>query len=405
MTGAFAVPGFRRLFGAVAVSGLGDAVLLLVLSMWVKSLTGSNGLAGATFLFMLLPTFAAPLLGAVIDRMPRRRVVVWGNLASALAVLPLLAVHDAGDVWIVWGVACCYGVSFIVIPAALSALLKDLLAEDLLAGANGAIQTTKEGFRLFGPLLGAWVFARYGGGAVAVLDALSFVVAALVLMTLPAGASSPPAGPSTGRRDEILGGLRWIGADRALRRTTAGFALTLLVIGASESTIYAMLDAFGRPVTDAALVVTVQSIGAVVGAIGAGMLVRRLGEPAVIGAGLVLLGLGAGEVAAAPTLAWVLAGAALIGLTLPPVFVAYTTLQQRRTPARLMGRVATATEVLFGVPQAISVAGGALLVVAVSYRTIWAVMALVIVASGGYVLLSLRDLVRARAVPAVDSEA
>jgi hypothetical protein len=38
----FAQPGFPRLFGGLSTSMLGDSVMLLVLSMWVKTLTGSN---------------------------------------------------------------------------------------------------------------------------------------------------------------------------------------------------------------------------------------------------------------------------------------------------------------------------------------------------------------------------
>lgn len=406
MKRAFAVPGFGRLFAAVAVSGLGDAILLLVLSMWVKSLTGSNAMAGLTFLFMLLPTFAAPLIGALVDRAPRRAVVVWGNLASALVVLPLLLVRDASHVWIIWAVAFGYGVSFIVIPTATTALLKDLLPERLLADANASIQTTKEAFRLFGPLVGAWLFAHLGGGAVAVLDAVSFVLAAVIVASLPVGATAVAgAGESRlSRREELLGGIRWIRSDRVLRRTTIGMALMLGVIGASESTIYAMLDELGRPVTFVAVVVTVQSVGAVVGAVLSSRLVRLLGEVATLGAGLVALGGAALGVALAPTIGWVLAGASLLGLTLPVVFVAFTTLQQRRTPTALMGRVAAAVEVLLGVPQAFSLAGGAGLVVVLSYRVIWAGMATVIVLGGLVVLVSLADLVRARAVPGVEPD-
>jgi hypothetical protein len=38
----------------------GDSVMLLVLSIWVKTITGSNAMAGLTFLFMVLPALLAP---------------------------------------------------------------------------------------------------------------------------------------------------------------------------------------------------------------------------------------------------------------------------------------------------------------------------------------------------------
>ena len=144
----FGQPGFPRLFAGLSTSMLGDSVMLLVLSMWVKTLTDSNAMAGFTFFFMVLPALGAPLLGVWVDRLPRKPILVWGNLASAAAVLPLVLVRDEGDVWLIWAVAFLYGVSFVVLPAASNGLLKELLPEDLLVDANGSLATIKEGFRL-----------------------------------------------------------------------------------------------------------------------------------------------------------------------------------------------------------------------------------------------------------------
>ena len=65
MRAAFAQPGFRRLFAGLSTSMLGDSIMLLVLSIWVKTLTGSSAMAGFTFFFMCLPAIFAPLADAV----------------------------------------------------------------------------------------------------------------------------------------------------------------------------------------------------------------------------------------------------------------------------------------------------------------------------------------------------
>ena len=170
---------------------LGDSIMLLVLSIWVKTLTGSSAMAGFTFFFMCIPAIFAPLAGAWLDRVRRKPLLVWGNIASALAVLPLLLVRDAGDVWIIWTVAALYGVSFVVLPAGLNGLLKELMPEELLVEANSSLQTIKESYRLFGPLLGAGLFAWTGGWVVAVVDAISFLVAAAVIATIPVQETVP----------------------------------------------------------------------------------------------------------------------------------------------------------------------------------------------------------------------
>src|SRR3954454_19294444 len=155
MRQAFRQPGYTRLYAGLTTSMFGDSVMLLVLSMWVKSLTGSNAQAGLTFFWMVVPSFVAPLFGMFVDRLRPKLVLAWGSLASGIAVLPLTLVRDAGDVWIVWVVAFLYGISMIVLPAALNGLLKEIVADEQLVSANSSLQTVKEGFRLIGPIIGA----------------------------------------------------------------------------------------------------------------------------------------------------------------------------------------------------------------------------------------------------------
>lgn len=402
MRNAFSYKGFGRFYAAVSSSGFGDSVMLLVMSMWVKELTGSNAKAGLTFLFMIVPTLFAPLLGAWVDRFRRRPVVIWGNIASAAMMAPLVFVHTSRDIWIIWMVAFCYGISFIVVPAALNGLLKELLPEDALVDANAAIQTTKEGFRLFGPLLGAFLFATFGGWAVAALDAASFLLAAAIVASI-ALVERLPERDDAPHLEQMLAGMRWMASDRILRHTTIGLAMMLLVIGFAESTIYALLDAFHEPVTFASVIVMVQGIGAVIGGLASNKVIRRFGEPGGIAIGLAILGVGAVGGALSPSIAWVMVSAAVLGTALPLTFVAFNTMMQRRTPHRLMGRVSAAAEVLFGMPQAVSLAVGAMLVVAFSYRQIWTAMGLVTLLGGAYIVLKLRDVIRQGPVPSIEA--
>lgn len=406
MKEAFSRPGFRRLFSGLTASMLGDSLMLLVLSMWVKTLTGSNGLAGLTFFFMVIPALFAPLLGVWIDRVRRKPLLVVGNLVSAAAVLPLVLVRDESDVWLIWAVAFLYGISFIVLPAALNGLLKELLPEELLVDANASLQTTKEGFRLFGPLVGAAIFASVGGWLVAVIDAASFVAAAVAIASIRVTEEQPER-ETTPMRRQLLVGVRHLVADRLLKHLLIGFGLTLLVLGFTEAAIYALLDGFDKPPTYAGFLVSVQGVGAVVGGLLVSRMVKRYGEIAVATLGLAVMAVSAAGIALSPTLAVVLAWVVLMGFTLPLLMVAYMTLLQRRTPQRVMGRVSAAVEVVLSTPQAVSLALGSLLVVLLDWRVIFLVKAVVIVLAAGHVAFWLRDQLRHRpaAHPAAASEA
>lgn len=392
MRAAFRTPGFGRLYGGLAASMFGDSLMLIVLSMWVKQLTGSNGAAGLTFLFLVLPALIGPAFGYLVDRLPRRTFLVWANMLSALVVLPLFLVRDASDVWLVYTVAFCYGVSFVVVPAALNGLLKEMLAEDLLVEANASLSVTREAFRLVGPLAGASLFALAGGGWVAAVDALTFLVAAAAVASLPRVPVAAPdgAGEPQHWRAEVVAGVRHIQRTPTLLHATFSLAICLLVLGFSESAVYAVLDAFDKPVEFVGPVLTVQGVGAVVSGLLSSRLVKAVGEPRAIIAGMALLGLGLLGVVASTQVWELLAATAVLGAGIPAVIVAYNTLLQKQTPGHLMGRVSTATEVLITTPQAVSIATGALLVTLVDYRVMFAAMAAGALAAGGYLVVALR---------------
>jgi MFS family permease len=86
------------------LSVFGDTALWLALAVWAKQLTGSSAAAGMVMFCLAAPQLASPLCGMVVDRVRRRPLLIVANLATAAAVLPLLLVHDRGDVWILYAV-------------------------------------------------------------------------------------------------------------------------------------------------------------------------------------------------------------------------------------------------------------------------------------------------------------
>jgi MFS family permease len=389
MKAAFRQPGFRLLFCGLLASMAGDSIMILVLAIWVKDLTGSSGAAGLTLFFLALPALAAPVFGVVVDRLRRRTVLTWGNFASALAVLPLLAVDGQDDVWIIYAVALLYGISFVVLPAALNGLLKEMLPEDLLIDANAALSTSKEAMRLVGPLIGAGLYTALGGGSVALVDASSFTVAGIVVAVLAVHEVAPERHEGHWK-DEFLAGVRHILRDPVLLHTMLAIGIALLVVGFLESAVFAMIDAFDQPASYVGVIVSVQGVGAIAGGLCSSTIIRRTDEVAGVVLSLGLLAAGLMIAAVSPWLPVVFAGVVVLGFALPLLIVAFTTLLQKRTPGPLMGRVSTATDVVLGTPQSLSIAVGAVLVTTLGYRSIYWISAAVIVAAAGYLRLALR---------------
>ncbi len=176
----------------------GDMMLFLAMGLWVKTLTGSSAKAGLTFFFLGASTLLAPLAGLLVDRVRRRPLLVWTNLVLAVAITPLLLVHSAGGVWLIWAVMVVYGAGGLVISAGQSALLSVMLPDELLGEANSALTMIRNGLRLVTPLAGAGLFAFAGARAVVVVDVATFLIAAVLMSLLTVRESRPRRPRRTG---------------------------------------------------------------------------------------------------------------------------------------------------------------------------------------------------------------
>ncbi|MFL6030413.1 MAG: MFS transporter, partial [Gaiellaceae bacterium] len=167
------------------VSQFGDWALIIVLAVWAKSLTGSNASAGLVFFALAAPSIFSPLAGLVVDRVRRRPLLVVVYSIEAVVVLSLLLVHDRDEVWLLYAMAVFIGTFGTLAASARSALMTTTIPQELLGEGNAIFQSVREGLRLIAPLIGAGIYAAWGGGVVAVIDSVSFVfvVAALLAMT------------------------------------------------------------------------------------------------------------------------------------------------------------------------------------------------------------------------------
>src|SRR5262249_25163540 len=116
-------PRFRRIFVGETVSSFGDSAMFLSLAVWAKDLTGSNGKAGVVFLIITAPGLASSLLGALVDGVRRKPLLLRIYTGMAVLVLSLLFVRGPGQLWIIYTVTFAYGLMFAT--PAWPALLKD----------------------------------------------------------------------------------------------------------------------------------------------------------------------------------------------------------------------------------------------------------------------------------------
>lgn len=217
---AFAVPAFRWLWAGQLLSILGDQVARVALSVLVFDRTASAALTALTYALTFLPDLVAgPLLSGLADRFPRRRVMVVTDVARAVLVaamaipgmpLPALAcLLVAGQL---------LAAPFL---AARSAILPHLLTGDRYVAGNAVISTTYQVAQVLGFALGGPLVALVGVSPALAVNAVTFVVSAVVLQLGVPEQRVPDAGSvRPGLRGEVarvVAGARVVGSDPRLR--------------------------------------------------------------------------------------------------------------------------------------------------------------------------------------------
>jgi MFS family permease len=303
----------RRDFGLLWAGGLisetGDWFLLVGLPIWVLQLTGSSLVTATVFLVGLLPGLVVgPLAGVLVDRWDRRRTLVAVSLAEAACLLPLLAVHDRGDLWIVYAVMAVEASLAQLNDPARNALVPSLVGGQDLVGANALIGLNSNLARLVGSPLGGILVELADLPGLVIGDAASFLLGAALIglvgsgrgeahRPLPAGVATPAvAGPgpvaARGVVGEWVDGLRVTLGERELR-----WGLVVNGLAAVAQGIFTVLFVvfvareLGGDGADVGLLRGVQAIGGLLGGVLVVGLARRLRPGPLLGTSLLVFAL------------------------------------------------------------------------------------------------------------------
>jgi len=341
----------RRLWYGQVVSQIGDWLDSVALFTLLLTLTGSGQAVGLLFLAEFLPgAVVGPFAGVVVDRLPRKLVLIASDLGRAALVLLLLLVNSRADLWLLYlAVVAKVSLSAFFEPAR-SAILPSLCRREELVAANAISGATWSAMLALGAALGGIVAGTLGVRAAFLLDAASFLLSAALIATVrvasgqaPTGATQSPA-PRPSALVELRDGLRYVLTHPAVRWLTFSKAIWSLGGG-----VLLLLTLYGREIFP---------IGRD-GAISIGLLYAARGVGTGIGPFLALRLGGEGQrflrravagsffISAAGYLA--LSGLASLPLAALAVLFAHvggsiqwvfsTSLLQTRVPDRLLGRV------------------------------------------------------------------
>jgi hypothetical protein len=203
---------FRLLWGGQVVSQLGDWFNLITLQSLLLHLTGSASSVAGLMAAQMLPVVAlGPVAGVVVDRLPRKTVMIGADLARAAIALGFLLVRDPGTAWLAYlFLALLSSLAVFFEPARLAVTPVVTRPEELVtANALGAV--TWSVLLTTGGLVGGAVATYFGRETSFVLNSLSFVASALFLrgVRIPGDGRRPTAAGGFG---DLVEGFRYVAA-------------------------------------------------------------------------------------------------------------------------------------------------------------------------------------------------
>lgn len=173
---------FRRLLTAQIVSEIGDWFYTLAIYSLLLELTGKASSVGLALTLQVLPqTFVGPIAGIVNDRISRKKVMIMADLARMGIVLAMLLVRSGSMVWLVYPLLVLETIMAAFFEPARNSVIPNIAPREDVILANTLSSTTWSINLVLGATLGGVVAALLGKDAVFVVNALSFLVSALLI--------------------------------------------------------------------------------------------------------------------------------------------------------------------------------------------------------------------------------
>jgi len=391
---------FRRAYIATLISFAGDWFMLVALYDLVLSQTGSAKLVSLVNLCLgLPPLLVTPWAGNLIDRSDRRRLMVMVDLLRAgLALLPLLVVSPSLLPLAFVSVAGLSAGSGFFDPAA-EAAAPNLVAPEDLGRANALMGSAWGTMLMVGSALGGLVATYLGRNMAFSLNALSFLLSAVLLWRIrtPFSEESLQHQPTVTLRESLNEAARFSQRSPRVIALLLGKGLLGLVLGLTSLLSVFGAQVFVRGSEGISKLFVARGLGALVGpfllfAVVTRSQLRSLSIApclALYSMGYFFLSLsGSLEVALIPVTIGHMGGGAM--------WQATTYAMQKEVPDALRGRLFAFDQAILAVTYSVSTLGVGVLVDAYGSRRIYFILSLLFTALGLLLFARTRQLWRPR---------
>ena len=267
-------------------SATGNQFMVIAMPLMVLLLTGSPLQAGLVGSLSALPYIILALpVGVLVDRAPRRALMLLAGLTSLIAVgtVPIAYATFGLSVLHLYAVVFVNGCSVVVFFVAQQASLPRIVAKNLIGRATGQAETIERTAAIIGPTVAAWLFEQVWPAFPFAFYAMSFGVMAVAVMFIRADLG-PTTPPKESQRTGLSAGVKSLWSNRLLRDLTfLNTAGDFLFAGITLLMVILVRDS-GASTASVGLVFSSAAVGGLIGSMVASRLEEHLGLPvAVIG--------------------------------------------------------------------------------------------------------------------------
>jgi MFS family permease len=268
---AFESPNFRRYFPGQVISMIGTWIQMVAQGWLVLEITGSAFDVGLAAAASTLPTLFLSLFGGVVvDRYPRRTILLWTQSAAMLLafVLGIFAMTGMVTIWIILVLSFLLGcVNALNVPA-LQAFLSEIVEREHLPSAiamNSAIYNVS---RVIGPAIAGFLISATGTGTAFLVNGVSFFAVILSLLSMKNLTKKPVVIITQNPLQAIKEGLRYSWG-HPLIRTSIFFIAVISIFAWSYVTMLPVIakHTFGMDASGMGYLYGVSGLGSVVGTV------------------------------------------------------------------------------------------------------------------------------------------
>lgn len=387
-------PTYFPLWLGQLVSNFGDTLNYVALVVLIYQLSRTGLAVSINVVFEILPVlFLGPVAGVVIDRLPRKTVLIVSDLIRAGLAFSLVFVNATWQVYIVAALLAATGVFF---NPTVQAVIPVIVEEDALLAANSVAWSTGRLVQIIGSAVAGSLIAVVGPNSAFVVNAFTFIFSALMVSRLSIPSQ---AGELNQNNRRGIGG--WLGDvqtgfsfalhNRFVSRLLIVQALSSLAVGATSALLVVLAQQHLKlqPAGFAWLVLAI-GVGALLGPIVFGSFSQNYRRVTYLFVPYIIRGVGDILLAVVTPLPLALALLFIYGLNTSTGMVVYNSLLQSEVPSEVRGRVYTLFDIVWSSMRLLSLGLGGLLVDKVGIQVVYYLGGSLLIVSGllGLVLLS-----------------